>query len=91
MKLLKINTLEDYLKAADAHDNPKTIKIVETGEGGGIFWVKAVVFPMTYQIEWRGSYHDQDALEASKTSVDLLVSHNHFRGKVEDITTGPRM
>ncbi len=33
MKLLKINTLEDYLKAADAHDNPKTIKIVETGEG----------------------------------------------------------
>ncbi len=91
MKLLKINILEDYLKVADAYDNPKTLKIVESGSGAGIYWVKAITFPVTHQIEWRKGFGDQDALDASTTAINSLIAHNHFRGKVEDITTGPRM
>ncbi len=90
MKLLKIKSLEDYLKVADAYDNPKTLKIVESGSGGGIYWVKAITFPVTHQIEWRGDFNDLEALQTSTSAIESLVAHNHYRGRVEDITTGLR-
>ncbi len=91
MKLMKIIELEDYLKTADAYDNPKTLKIVESGSGGGVFWTKAITFPMTFQIQWHRSYNGVDALTQSARDLETIVRHNHMKGKVEDITTGPRM
>ena len=92
MKLVKIKYLEDYLTAVGAYDNPKTLKIVQVNEVSEVeYWIKAITFPVTHQIQWFEKFEGSMAQDSTKEKVDKLIANGHMRGSVQDITTGPRI
>lgn len=89
MKTVILDSLEDYLKASEAYTNPKVLKIVEIfiiGDKGGI---RAITFPTTFMLEWKGHYKilDTDREEFDRI-LNLIKDNNHVQGKVSEVTTG---
>jgi len=84
MQIVEFKVLEDYLEKADAYDSPKTIKIVEAYKSETDCRVRAVTFPLTFQMIWTWTMRGEEAKAAFDMHLETLKSHKHSIGKITD-------
>ena len=83
MKEFWFENIDEYLKMADANDNPKTIKMfsVENIDGDRVL-LKAVTYLRTTIMGWQKKF--ATLLETAEY-VQKLVAHGHFRGVILEV------
>ena len=84
MQMIKFSTLEDYLEKVDAYDSPKTIKIVECYRKETDCRLRAITFPLTFQMEWQWFLKGEEAQWAFDIHLETLKAHGHRVGKITE-------
>lgn len=86
MQIVRFNSLSDYLEKVDAYDSPRTIKIVEPYKKETDCRLKAITFPLTFQMEWSWTSREEDAQVVFETHLSTLKEHHHAIGKITEST-----
>ncbi len=84
MQIVKFKELESYIEKADAYDSPKTIKVVEGWKKETDCRIRAVTFPLTFQMEWTWTMKGEGAQMPFEVHMETLRAHGHAIGHIAD-------